>query len=430
MISILNFFRLIFLFIIFLPLYFFNKNFALYHFLELAGASFVKLGQVLAVRADLIGKKLATTLASFQDNLKPFSQSKVKKILAQEFGDKFTQTFAEFNFSPVASASIAQVHKAKLQNGQTVAVKIMRPCIRQMMARDIATLKLLIKLSAIFSKFFSKNLVDIANLLQETAKNELDFLNEAANASRLKEDLSDVKGFYVPQIFWQFSTTKILVLEWLDGIAFSNKAAIANSPFDKTQIAQNLVISYFNQVYVHGFFHADMHPGNLFLLKNGDIGVVDFGIMGKIDKQTRLAVAEIFIGFLNKDYKKVAQIHIDANLVPPQTKLDDLALSCRKIGELIVGCDVKDISAAKLLESLINMTREYQMTARPEILLLQKTLLLVEGVGVSLNPNLNIWNLARPWIKDWAKKNISFDAKIRDVLCDLFAMARKFLKSC
>ena len=201
------------------------------------------------------------------------------------------------------------------------------------------------------------------------------------------------------------------------------------SPFDKKQIAQNLVISYFEQVYANGFFHADMHQGNLFLLKNGDIGVVDFGIVGQIDKKTRLAVAEILIGFLGKDYQRVAQLHIDAGLVPADTKVDSLALSCRKIGETIVGSNVKDISVAKLLANLITMTRDYKMEARPELLLLQKTILLVEGVGIMLDPNLNIWDLARPWVKEWAKKNLGFDAKIRDTLVDLFEMAKKFLRS-
>ena len=382
---------------------------------------------MLSVRPDFIGPSLATTLAKFQDQLPPFSQEKVKNILQQEYAA--AEIFTEFDFTPVASASIAQVHKAKLQDGKVVAVKILRPQIAKIMARDIATLKVLIKLVGIFSKFLAKSLLNIVSLLQDVSKSELDLLREAANASRLKEDLKDVKGFYVPEIFWKFSTSKILVLEWLDGIPFSDKDKITNSPFDHKQIAQNFVVSYFTQIYVHGFFHADMHPGNLFFLKNGDIALVDFGIMGKVDKKTRLAVAEILIGFLNKDYRRVAQIHIDAGLVPPTTDVDDLSLSCRKIGEAIVDSSVKDISVAKLLANLITMTRDYEMATRPELLLMQKTLLLVEGVGVMLDPNLNMWDLARPWVKDWAEKNIGFDAKIRDAMVDLFELGRKFFRS-
>lgn len=328
----------------------------------------------------------------------------------------------------MASASIAQVHKATLHGGAVVAVKILRPKIRKIMARDISTLRLLIKFVAIFSKFLAKTLYDIADLLAEVSRSELDLLQEAANASRLKEDAKNVQGFYVPQVYWQFSTTRILVLEWLDGIPFSDKSAILAAPFDKKQIAQNLVISYFNQVYAHGFFHADMHHGNLFLLKNGDIGVVDFGIVGVIDKQTRLAVAEILIGFLNKDYQNVAQLHIDAGLVPPNTNVNSLAQSCRKIGESIVGSDVKDISVATLLANLITMTRDYKMETRPDLLLLQKTILLVEGVGVMLDPNLNIWDLARPWVRQWAKTNLGYDAKIRDLVLDFIEHTKRYLR--
>ena len=428
MIPILNLFRLFALFLLCLPIYLFNKNKAIYYFLKFAGPSFVKLGQILSVRPDLAGEEMAIILSSFQDRLPPFPQSIVKEILTREFGPQAENFFAEFNFTPVASASIAQVHKAKLKDGTDVAVKILRPQIAKIMNRDIRTLRLLIKIISCFSKYLAKSFLDVANLLKQVSRDELDLLQEAANASRLKEDLQGLEGFYVPKIFWKDSTSKVLVLEWLNGIPFSNSKAIAESTFDKKQIAKNFVISYFEQVYNHGFFHADMHPGNLFLLRNGDIGVVDFGIMGKIDKKTRIAIAEILIGFLQRDYKRVAEIHIEIGLVPPRTNIDDLALSCRKIGETIVGSSVKDISVAKLLTNLIIMTRDYKMVTRPELLLLQKTLLLVEGVGITLDPNLNIWDLARPWVKKWAKKNIGFDAKIRDSILDLIALGRKFLR--
>lgn len=380
------------------------------------------------MRSDLVGASLAAALTSFQDKLPAFSSRKLHKILRREFGENFTKIFADFDFTAIASASIAQVHKAKLHDGKFVAVKILRPRIAQIMARDISSLFLLAKIVRIFSKNLAKNLKNIAELLRQTAKSELDLLREAANAQRLRDELAAVCGFYVPQVFTKISTSKILILEWLDGIPFSNKNEILCSDFDKKKIAQNLAISYFTQVYGNGFFHADMHPGNLFLLKNGDIGVVDFGIMGKIDKKTRLAVAEILIGFLQKNYKRVAQIHVDAGFVPAQTDIDEMAISLKKIGETIVDVDVKDISLAQLLGHLVAMTRQYEMATKPELLLLQKTLLLVEGVGVMLDPKLNMWELARPWITEWAKKNLGFDAKIRDALQDLFGLARSWLK--
>lgn len=429
MISVINLFRLFFLFLLSGVAYIFVRNRAIYFFLRFSGPSFIKLGQALSVRPDLVGKDLAEILSSFQDKIPPFSTKKVKKILVAEYGKNYAEKFLEFDFNAVASASIAQVHKAKLIDGKIVAVKILRPNIAKIMNRDIKTLRLINKIIAIFSKFLAKSLNDIANLLTTVSRSELDLLQEAANASQLKENLKNVKGFYLPEVYWKYSTSKILVLEWIEGIPFSDKKAILASNFDKKQIAQNLVISYFEQVYGYGFFHADMHPGNLFLMKNGDIAAVDFGIVGRIDKRTRLAVAEILIGFLHKDYKKVAQLHIDAGLVPANTNVDDLTLGIRKIGESIVGSSIKDVSIARLLENLIIMTRTYQMDTRPELLLLQKTILLVEGVGVMLDENLNIWELARPWVKEWAKVNIGFDAKIRDSLFDLIDLAKKFLRS-
>jgi len=415
----LNFIRLFLLFILACALAILNKPRAVSFFLKFAGPSFIKLGQSLSVRPDLVGENLANILSAFQDRLEPFSQKKLKKILNQEFGDNFDKIFSEFNYNSIASASIAQVHKAKLRDGNIdVAVKVLRPNIAKIMKRDIKTLKMIIFIVKIFSKFLAQSLQDIADLLENVALSELDLTIEAANGSCLKENLADLEGFYIPKIYWKYCSNKILVLEFLDGIAFSNKEELLKTTFDKDKIAKNFVISYFHQVYVDGFFHADMHLGNLFLLKNGDIGLIDFGIIGKLDKKTRINVAEILMAFLNKDYTRVAKLHVEGDLVPRDTKIEDLAISCRRIGESIVGLDVADVSIAKLLANLIEMTKQYNMKTRPELLLLQKTVLLVEGVGVMLNPKLNIWNLARPWTQDWARKNIGFDAKIRDFILE------------
>lgn len=424
--SFANLLRLILLILFFYPCYFFARKWVIFNFLKNAGPSFIKLGQILSTREDLVGREMAKTLNTFQDNLDPCSPKKVQKILRKEFGPNFNEIFEEFDFKAIASASIAQVHKGKI-NGQQVAVKILRPNIRKIMRRDIKTLKLLIALIWPFSRFFYKTLKDIANLLETTSKSELDLLREAQNATRLKEELKNVKGFYVPEIFWQNSTSNILVLEFLDGIPFSNEEKIKESNFDKKQIAKNLVISYFEQVYNNGFFHADMHPGNLFLLKNGDIGVIDFGIIGKINKKTRIAIAQILIGFLDKNYAKVAKLHIEAGLVPANTDIDDLTLSIRKIGEKIVGSNVKDIPIANLLGNLALMTKKYNMTTNPDLLLLQKTVILVEGVGVILDEDLNMWQIARPWVKEWGAQNIGFDAKIRDLILEFVDLAKGFL---
>ncbi len=418
MFAIINLFRLFFIFLVALFFYPFYKEKAVYWFFYQAGPSFIKLGQVLSVRSDLIGQELANQLAKFQDQTKPSNNNLIKKILQKHFHN-IDDVFIQFNYQPVASASIAQVHKAQLKNGNLVAVKILHPNIHKIFYRDIRTIYFLAKIINFFSDFYAKTLNDIANLLNEVAKFELNLLQEASNASQLRENLIGLSGFYVPKIFWQHCCAEIMVSEWLDAIPFSNKVAIANSDIDKTTVAKNLVLSYFHQVYEDGFFHADMHPGNLFLMKNGNIAVVDFGIMGKIDKKTRLIIAKIFIAFLHKNYLQIAKLHLEGDLVPKNTNLHDLSLSCRQIGEMIVDVDVKAISLAKLLSALIEMTKHYQMSAKPELLLLQKTLLLVEGVGVTLNPNLNIWNIARPWVQKWAKTNIGFDAKICNALLDV-----------
>ena len=424
-ISILNLIRIIFILLISAILYPFIGSKAIYLFLRFCGPTFIKLGQLLSSRPDLVGENLASRLSVFQDKLPPFSYSYVKKTIENQSGKKMKDLFLEFSETPVASASIAQVHKAKMLNGDIVAVKVLRPKISRLVFRDIATLKLLTFVVGIFSSYGKEKLSNIVKLLQISAAKELDLSLEASAASQLKEKLYDIEGFYVPKIYWNITFSKVLTMEWINGIAFSNKEAIKNSKFDKNKLAKNLVISYFNQVYVHGFFHADMHPGNLFLMDNGNIGVVDFGIIGIIDKKTRIAVAEILMGFLKRDYRRVAQIHVSAGLVPEDTNIEEFSLTCRVIGESVVDLSVKQISLAKLMGLLLKMARKYNMNTRPELLLLQKTMMLVEGVGVQIDENLNMWELSSPWMKEWAVKNIGFDAKVRDHLLELIDAIKK-----
>ena len=425
MISIINLLRLIFLIVILFPLYFFSKKRFIFYFFYNAGPSFIKLGQMLATRPDLIGNDISNILSRFQDKMKPFNSKKVKKILDSEYGCDFSKKFKKFDYHPVASASIAQVHKAISSDNKEMAIKIIRPNIRKIVKRDIKTLRLLVILTNIVAKPIASFFQDILDLLKETSKSELDLTIEATNCSLLKSNLKNLKGFYVPSVFWDLTTKNILAIEWLNGIAFSNKELIKKSALNKDEIAKNLVISYFHQVYKYGFFHGDMHPGNLFLLENGDIGVVDFGIMGIIDNNTRIAIAKIVIGFINKDYDKIAQLHISSGLVPPNVNAQKLALSCRKIGETVVDSKVKDIPLAQLLQNLISMTQDYKMSTKPELLLLQKTILLVEGIGTTLNPDLNIWDHAKPFMKEWSKSNLGFDAKIVELIAEIANIVKK-----
>jgi len=424
--ALLNIVRIFLLLILTSVSYPFLRAKSFYFFLRFSGPTFIKLGQLLSTRSDLVGDDVAKSLSSFQDSLPPFSFKKVRHVVETEINKKINQIFVDFSATATASASIAQVHKAKLLNGDVVAVKILRPNIYKTMAKDIATLRLIGLVIGLFSSYTKEKIDDIVSLLEDCYKRELDLLWEAAAASNLKEKLADVPGFYIPKIYWNFTTSKIMVLEWVDGTPFSDVKKIQNTKFDKKEIAKNLAISYFNQVYVHGFFHADMHPGNLFLMPNGDIAAIDFGIVGIIDRKTRIAIAEILIGFLKRNYIKVAKLHVEAGLVPENINIEEFALTCRAIGEIVVNVPVKEVSLAKLLGLLLKMTRKYNMKTRPELLLLQKTMILLEGVGVELDSNLNIWELARPWIGKWAHKNIGFDAKIVDQILLLFDALKKF----
>ena len=424
--TLLNILRISFLFVLAGILYPFLRAKSFYFFLRFSGPTFIKLGQLLSTRPDLVGDDLALILSAFQDDLSPFSFKKAKAIVEAELNKKTNQIFSDFSASAIASASIAQVHKAKLLNGDIVAVKILRPNIYKTMARDIATLRLINVAIGLFSAYSKEKVNDIVSLLEDCYKRELDLLWEAAAAANLKEKLADVAGFYIPKVYWNLTASKIMVSEWIEGIPFSDIKRIQNSKFDKKEIAKNLFISYFNQVYVHGFFHEDMHPGNLFLMPNGDIAVVDFGIIGIIDRKTRIAIAEILISFLRKDYKKVAKLHIEAGLVSKNVNIEEFALTCRAVGESVVNVPVREVSLAKLLGLLLKMTKKYNMKTKPELLLLQKTMMLLEGVGIELDRNLNIWELAGPWMEKWAHKNIGFDAKIVDKALLLFDAIKKF----
>ena len=392
---------------------FIGKHRSIYIFLMLCGPSFIKLGQSLSIRSDIVGDDIANKLSQFQDRVRPFSSKIAHKIIKSELKKSYDEIFTEFSDFPVASASIAQVYKCRI-GSKILAFKVLRPNISRIIKRDIGTIDLLSKLSSPFSKYYAEKLLDISNVLKFCARNELNLLNEAANASQIKDNLSDLDYIYIPKIYWDLSSKKVLTMEWIDGIAFSDKDAMQKSNFDKVGLSHKLVLSYLNQVYRDGFFHADMHPGNLFLMQDGGIALVDFGIVGIIDRKTRIAIAQILMSFIKKDYVLVAKLHIDAGIVPPDTDINKFALNCRIIGESVVGKSVKNISFANLLAKLLSMSREYNMKPNPELLLLQKTIMLVEGNGLSLNSDLNIWDIAKPWAINWSKDNIGIDIKMRD----------------
>ncbi|MFN7038283.1 MAG: 2-polyprenylphenol 6-hydroxylase [Alphaproteobacteria bacterium] len=387
---------------------------------EELGPIYIKLGQTLSTRPDIVGENIAFELSMLRDKLPPFATKAAIDIIEYELGGQLSNHYYDFDPQPIAAASIAQVHKATTHNGQKVAVKILRPNIEEIFSKDI---KLFKSLAALINKKFKNfkrlKLEEVLFTFEQSIILELDLRFEAAAASELKENLKNDNDIYIPSVEWDKTSKRVLTIEWIEGIKIEDHEEIIKRKFNTEKIAANIAISFFNQAYRDGLFHADMHPGNLLINEKGQIVLIDFGIMGRLDKKTRIYVAEILDGFLKRDYLRVARIHFKAGYIPSNQSLELFAQACRSIGEPIVGLPVNRISIAKLLAQLFKITKDFSMETQPQLLLLQKTMMMVEGVGTMLNPNVNMWQLAEPWIYNWAKKNISFDAKFVDTISEI-----------
>ncbi len=388
--------------------------------LEVMGPSFIKLGQTLSARTDLVGDDVAADLARLRDALPSFPASQARMIIEQDLRKSITEIYREFNDVPVAAASIAQVHEAVTTEGVRVAVKVVRPNVAKEFARDIALFFWL-------AHFVEKRLphyrrlkpIEVIETFRQSVMLEMDLRFEAAAASELKENCANDPQLYIPSIDWQRTSHHVMTMEWVEGIPIDDKDALLAKGFDLQMIIANLATGFFNQAFRDGFFHADMHPGNLFVNDQGQIILVDFGIMGRIDRDTRVYVAEIIRGFLQRDYHYVARLHFAAGYVPKHQSIDVFAQACRSIGEPIIGLPLNQLSIAQLLAQLFKITEDFQMETQPQLLLLQKTMVLVEGVGASLYPQVNMWKLAEPWINAWAGDNLGVTAKIKDGAFDI-----------
>lgn len=393
--------------------------------LEGLGPSFIKLGQALSTRSDLVGEEMAEALGRLRDRLPPFSYQQAKKILQKEFGRDVEMLYASIDQEPVAAASIAQVHRAVTHEGDEVAVKILRPNIEKAMARDIqlfrwgATI-----LEMVSSRARCLKPVEVVDMLESSVAMEMDLRLEAAAASELAQNCANDKGVVIPGVFWQLTSARILTMEWVEGISIHHREALHAAGHNIDKIVERLAVSFFNQAFRDGFFHADMHPGNIFINKDGAIVFVDFGIMGRMDEKTRLFVAEILQCFLKRDYHRVAQLHFDIGWVPAHQSVERFAQACRSVGEPIVGLSAKNISVGQLLAQLIKVAQDFDMETQPQLVFLQKTLVLVEGVGAMLSPNINLWKLAEPWIEQWAVDHIGPEAKLRDHVRNVFDVLR------
>ena len=375
--------------------------------MEGMGTTFIKLGQFLATRPDIISEQLSKHLEKLQDRLPPFSTLEAKKTARKNLGNNVFNSIVNFS-EPIAAASIAQVHKAQVNdNGilKDVAIKILRPNIKKTFNDEIDALMLLAYfIQNIIKKTKRLKLVEVVFLLKEITNHEMDLRFEAAAANELYENTKNDVGFRVPKIYWNHTSKRVLCLDKINGISIREIENLKSLNIDIKKLAKDIIQHFLRHAVRDGFFHADMHQGNLFVTKDGNIMPVDFGIMGRLDKNNRKYLAEILYGFIKRDYKKVAEVHFLAGLVSKEVSKDEFAQALRSIGEPIFGQSVKNISGGKLLSHLFEITEKFNMQTQIQLLLLQKTMVVVEGVARKLDPDTNIWNISRPILENWLKE--------------------------
>ena len=381
-----------------------NEEQKLSNSLQSMGTTFIKLGQFLATRPDIIGEELSKQLETLQDKLPPFSLSEAKEMIKKDLGNETYNSIINLS-EPVAAASIAQVHKAQIDDNGTikdVAIKILRPNIKKIFNEEIDALMLLAFLVESFIKKTKRlKLVEVVFLLKEITNLEMDLRFEAAAANEYADNTKNDAGFKVPKIYWNFTSENVMTLDWIDGISIRETEELLKRNIDTKKIASDIIQHFLRHAIRDGFFHADMHQGNIFIDNSGQIVPVDFGIMGRLDKLSQRFLAEILFGFIQRDYKKVAEVHLSAGLVPKEVPINDLAQALRSIGEPIFGQSVKDISGGKLLKQLFDVTEKFNMQTQTQLLMLQKTMVVVEGVARKLNPETNIWETSKPVLEKW-----------------------------
>jgi ubiquinone biosynthesis protein len=390
------------------------------------GPAAIKLGQALSTRPDLVGQEAAENLSKLQDDLPPAPFAAIKKTIETAFNAPLETLYAEFDEDPIGAASIAQVHRALTTDGQDVAVKVLRPGIEEEFERAIETYEWAAaqveRLGGEVARLRPRLVV--AQFKQWTAR-ELDLQREAASASELKENMVAEPGYYVPEIDWRRTARRVLTLEWLDGIKLNDRRALIEAGQDCQALASTLVRAFLHQAVVDGFFHADLHHGNLFALPDGRIAAIDFGIMGRVDRRARVWLAEILYGLITGNYRRVAEIHFEAQYVPAHHRVEEFATALRAAGEPIRGLPVKQISVGRMLESLFSITRDFDMPTQPHLLLLQKSMVMNEGVATALDPDINMWETAEPFLKEWIRSELGPEAYYADRIIDLVRAAKK-----
>ena len=393
---------------------------------EALGPAAIKLGQALATRPDLVGEEAAADLFRLQDALPPAPFPLVRAAIERGLGKPIEALFSHFEEQAVGAASIAQVHRAVTTDGRQVAVKVLRPGIEEEMERAIETYEWAAAQAESLGGELARlrpRLV-IATFRQWTLR-ELDLRREAASASELAEGMEAEPGFVVPAVDWSRTSRRVLTIDWVDGIKLADREGLIAAGHDPQKLAATIVRAFLRQAIAEGFFHADMHQGNLFSLPDGRIAAIDFGIMGRIDRQARVWLAEILHGLITGNYRRVAEIHFEAGYVPPHHNLAEFTTALRAVGEPIRGLPVKDISIGQMLDGLFAITRAFDMPTQPHLLLLQKTMVMVEGVAQSLDPEINMWETAGPFVGEWLRSELGPEAFIADrLVADVRTLAR------
>jgi ubiquinone biosynthesis protein len=381
------------------------------------GPSYVKLGQFLATRPDVVGTAVVGYLELLQDRMAPFPRDVAIATIERAFNQPLDRIFISFG-EPVAAASIAQVHRARVKdaNGERdVAVKVLRPGVERLFRRDLGDMYFAARMAERWLEDARRlKPVEVVDTLARTVKMEIDFRLEAAAASEFAENTAEDTDFRVPQIDWDRTTKEVLTLEWIDGTPLSDVKALASKGFDLQDLGRNVIQSFLRHAMRDGFFHADMHQGNLFIDAQGRLAAVDFGIMGRLGLKERRFLAEILYGFIKRDYRRVAEVHFEAGYVPRVHKVEDFAQAIRAIGEPIHSRTADQISMAKLLTLLFEITALFDMKTRIELVLLQKTMVVVEGVGRTLDPKLDMWSTSEPVVGAWIEQNLGPVGKLQD----------------
>jgi len=385
--------------------------------LERLGPTFIKFGQMLSTRVDLLPLDVAMELKKLQDAVPPESFDTIRGVLERVFkkpllGDN--GIYQSFDETPVAAASIAQVHFAELHDGRPVAVKVRRPAIHKTIEADLALLKLL---ASLFDRYVSEyRRLKAPRVVEEfaaTIRGELNLRAEGAHAARFAENLADVEGVYIPVVIWDYTYAEVLTTERISGISIDEKAELVAAGHDCLDLCERAATLFFHMAFVDGYFHADMHPGNIFVAKNGDIILVDFGIVGRLDMKSRRYLADMLLAFLKRDYRRAALVHLEAGYVPEGTDMSAFEDALREIAEPIFNRPLADISLAELLFSMFAVTERFQMETQPQLLLLQKTMVVIEGVARELAAQANIWEMSRPLVAQWVAKNLGPAARLQ-----------------